>query len=96
MVKRLPVFRSDEEAEAFLEQDLSDYIGAETLDSFPYELRPKTKSLNLRISDGLLDAVRSKARQEGIPYQRYIRQALETAVSRPVAPPEKKRRQASR
>ena len=96
MVKRLPVFKSDEEAEAFLEQDLSDYISAETLGPFPFELRPKTKSLNLRISDGLLDAVRDRARQQGIPYQRYIRQALETAVSGVAAPAAKKRRQASR
>lgn len=96
MVKRLPVFKSDEEAEAFLEQDLSDYISAETLGPFPFELRPKTKSLNLRLSDGLLDAVRDRARQQGIPYQRYIRQALETAVSDVPAPAAKKRRQASR
>jgi predicted DNA binding CopG/RHH family protein len=81
MVKRLPAFKSDEEAEAFLEQDLSDYISAETLAPFPFELRPKQKSLNLRISEGLLDAVRQKAKREGIPYQRFIRQALERAVA---------------
>ena len=96
MVKRLPVFKSDEEAEAFLEQDLSDYISAETLAPFPFELRPKEKSVNLRISGGLLDAVRNQARQQGIPYQRYIRQALESAVNRPLPTGESKRRRSSR
>jgi predicted DNA binding CopG/RHH family protein len=79
--KRLPVFKSDEEAEAFLGQDLSDYIAAENLAPFPFELRPKSESLNLRISGDLLDAVRRRAKQQGIPYQRFIRQALERAVA---------------
>ncbi len=81
MSKRLPVFKSDEEAEAFLEQDLSDYISAENFAPFHFELRPKAKSLNLRISGELLDAVRERARRQGIPYQRFIRQALERAVA---------------
>jgi predicted DNA binding CopG/RHH family protein len=81
MSKRLPVFKSDEEAEAFLEQDLTDYISAENFAPFHFELRPKAKSLNLRISGELLDAVRERARRQGIPYQRFIRQALERAVA---------------
>ena len=81
MVKRLPVFRSDEEAAAFLDQDLTDYISAENLAPFPFELRPKEKSVNLRISGELLDAVRERAKRQGIPYQRFIRRALERAVA---------------
>ncbi len=95
MSKKFPVLKTDEEAEAFLEQDLTDYISAENFAPYRYEFRPKEKSVNLRISEGLLDAVRSRAQTEGIPYQRYIRQALENAVNRP-APAAKKRRQASR
>lgn len=40
----------------------------------------KQKSVNLRISDELLKAVHAAARRRAIPYQRYIRQALELAV----------------
>jgi predicted DNA binding CopG/RHH family protein len=96
MSKKFPVLKTDEEAEAFLEQDLTDYISAENFAPYRYEFRPKVKSVNLRISEGLLDAVRTSARQEGIPYQRYIRQALETAVHRPAAKAEPKRRRSSR
>ena len=39
--KRLPVFKSDEEAEAFLEQDISDYISAETIAPFRYVFQPQ-------------------------------------------------------
>ena len=80
MSKKLPVLKSDEDAEEFLAQDLSDYISAENLAPFPFEYRPKQKSVNLRISEELLDAVRAEARRRGMPYQRYIRQALEAAI----------------
>jgi len=80
MNKKLPALKSDKDAEKLLERDLSAYIGAENLDPFPFEYQPKQKSVNLRISDDLLKAVRAAARRRGIPYQRYIRQALELAI----------------
>jgi predicted DNA binding CopG/RHH family protein len=80
MNKKLPVFKTDKEAEDFLEKDLSDYINADNLAPFPFEYRPKQKSINLRISEELLNAVRAEARRRRIPYQRYIRQALEASL----------------
>ncbi len=77
MSKKLPALRSDKEAENFLAQDLSDYLSAENLAPYPFGYRPKQKSVNLRISADLPSAVRVAARRHGIPYQRYIRQALE-------------------
>lgn len=81
MKKRIPSFRTDEEAEAFVASaDLSDYdlSGAQLV---RFELKPKDKSVNLRLPEDLLDAVRSKAQRAGIPYQRFIRLALERAVN---------------
>jgi predicted DNA binding CopG/RHH family protein len=80
MSKRLPVLDSDEKAERFLEGDLSEYISSENLAPYPFEFRAKQKSINLRISEELLEAVRARAKQSGMPYQRFIRQALEKAV----------------
>ena len=80
MSKKLPVIKSHKKAENFLDQDLSDYISAENFASFQFEFRPKQKSVNLRISEELLNAVRAVAHRRGIPYQRYIRQALEAAL----------------
>jgi predicted DNA binding CopG/RHH family protein len=79
MKRKVPRFKTDEEAEAFLEQDLSD-LDFSRFKPMRFEFKPKRKSLNLRISEELLDAVRKNAKREGIPYQRYIRQALERAV----------------
>jgi predicted DNA binding CopG/RHH family protein len=53
MSKKLPVFKSDKEAEKFLDQDLSDYLSAENLASYPFEYRPKQKSGTQLIDDDL-------------------------------------------
>jgi predicted DNA binding CopG/RHH family protein len=78
MNKKLPVFKTDKEAET--DQDLSDYISAENFAPFQFEFRPKQKSVNLRISEEFLNAVRAGAHRRSIPYQRYIRQTLEAAL----------------
>lgn len=80
MSSKIPEFRTDEELEAFLEQDLSDYITPENVKPARFEFLPKTRQVNLRFSEALLDAVRARAREEGISYQRYIRQAVERAL----------------
>jgi predicted DNA binding CopG/RHH family protein len=80
MKKKVPTLKTDEEAEAFLEQDLSD-LDFSQFKPVQFEFRPKQKTVNLRISAELLSAVRASAKRQGIPYQRYIRQALERAVT---------------
>jgi predicted DNA binding CopG/RHH family protein/uncharacterized DUF497 family protein len=83
MRRKSPPRGSGKKAEDLLEKDLSDLIRAEKLEAFPFEYRPKRKSINLRVSDQLLNAVRAEARRHGLPYQRYIRQTLEAAVRKP-------------
>ena len=84
-LKQIPVFLSDEAAEEFIETaDLTEY----DLSSFKpmrFELAPKSERVNMRLPRLLLDAVRARAESEGIPYQRYIRRALEAAVAEPAA-----------
>ena len=79
--RRVPHFETDEEAEAFLEQDLSDLDFSQFKPS-PFEFTPKAAQLNMRLPEALLDAVKSKAKAQGIPYTRYIRQLLEHDISR--------------
>ena len=83
MRKRVPRLKTDEEAERFLEQDLSDYMDARNLRALKFEFQPKDTQLNLRLSRGLLDAIKKSAAADGISYQKYIRMVLEHAVSRP-------------
>ncbi|HEY0569412.1 MAG TPA: CopG family antitoxin [Xanthobacteraceae bacterium] len=80
--KELAELKTDDGAEAFLEQDAYDLDFPQTK-PMRFEFRPKQKSINLRVSEELLQAVRAHAKQQGIPYQRYIRQALERALAQP-------------
>lgn len=45
-----------------------------------FELRRKDKSVNLRLPEPLLNAVRERAEQAGMPYQRFMRLAIERAL----------------
>ncbi len=80
MKKKIPVFKSDREAEEFVARsDLSQYDlsgGA----FVRFEMKPKDKTVNLRLPSELLETVRKHAKRAGIPYQRFIRMALERAV----------------
>lgn len=80
--KTLPSLRSDAQAEQFVQSaDLSQY----DLSGFKpmrFELEPKSAALNMRIPQKLLDALKQKAQQEGIPYTRYVRHLLETNLAR--------------
>lgn len=82
MSKKIPRFRTDEEAEQFLEQDLTDYLDPKNFVPVTFELLPKTKQVNLRFSVALLDAVRKQARQEGISYQKFVRRAVEESLNK--------------
>ena len=80
MSKRAPRLRTDDEAENFLDKDLSDYIDPKYMVPLRFEFENKNKAINIRLSEGLLNAIQVKARDEGIPYQRFIRMTLERAV----------------
>ena len=79
-MKKVPIFKSDEEAADFLEQDLSD-LDFSQFKPAKFEFMPKSERVNMRFPTELLDAVRAKAAAQGMPYQRFIRAALEEAVA---------------
>ena len=80
MKKQIPTFNTDEEAEQFVAKaDLTEY-DLSGFKAVKFEFKPKDKAISLRLPETLLEAIRRKAKQEGIPYQRLIRQAIERAV----------------
>jgi predicted DNA binding CopG/RHH family protein len=80
MKKRLPKFRTDEDAERFVaEADLTEYDLSE-IRMVRFEFQPKSERVDMRLPKSLLDAVKAAATKAGIPYQRFIRRTLEAAV----------------
>jgi predicted DNA binding CopG/RHH family protein len=79
-LKELPRLRSDKGAESFVaKSDLTDYDLSRG-QIVRFEFQPKDQRVNMRLPRPLLDAVKAKAAKAGVPYQRFIRQALEMAV----------------
>ncbi|RFU13375.1 hypothetical protein DZD18_07360 [Rhodobacteraceae bacterium W635] len=80
MKKRLvPEMTTDEEAEAFLDQDLSDLDFAQ-FQPLDWERMPKTARITMRVPEALVTALKARAKERGIPYQRLVREAIEKAV----------------
>jgi len=79
MKKKVPELKTDSDAEAFIEQDHSD-LDFSQFKRTRFEFQPKTERINMRLPASLLDAIRLAAEAEGVPYQRYIRQVLESVV----------------
>jgi predicted DNA binding CopG/RHH family protein len=81
MKRRVPKLRTDEEAEAFLDQDLCD-LDFSQFKPARFEFEKKAARVNMRLPEALLNAVKARAQARGIPYQRFIREALEQAIAR--------------
>ncbi len=83
MKKPIPTFKTDKEAEDFVATaNLTDYdlAGGQIV---RFELKRKDKSVNLRLPAQLLEAVQKRAKRAGVPYQRFIRMALERVLHDP-------------
>ncbi len=81
MKKKIPAFKTDREAERFI--DTADLSGYDLSGAYPvrFEFEKKDARVNMRLPKPLLDALKERAKQRGIPYQRLIREALEWAVT---------------
>ena len=79
--RRVPRLRSDAEAEAFLDQDLSE-LDFSQFKPFRFEFEKKSARVNMRLPESLLKSVKERAKKRGIPYQRFIREALEVSVAK--------------
>ncbi|MDR2876079.1 MAG: BrnA antitoxin family protein [Methylobacillus sp.] len=79
--KPMPSLRSDSDAEKFVATaDLTQY----DLTGFKpmrFEIAKKEATLNMRLPSSLLEAVKAKAANKGVPYTRYVRMLLETDVA---------------
>ncbi|GJL56983.1 MAG: hypothetical protein NPIRA02_41150 [Nitrospirales bacterium] len=81
MKRKFPKFKNDEEIDAFLEKDLSEYIHPENFTKATFEFLPKTERITLRVPPELLASVKKKAKKQGMSYHKYIRQVMEASLS---------------
>ncbi len=60
-----------------LDVDLSELLRSGNWQWVRFELRPKNKTITLRVSEQLLEAVKKEAEKSGVDYQKFIRLTLE-------------------
>lgn len=80
MKKKVPHLKTDKQAEVFLAQDLSD-LDFSQFKPAKFEFEKKDDQINMRVPKLLLAAVKERAKARGIPYTRFIRETLESAIA---------------
>ena len=78
--RKVPRLTTDEEAEAFLMQDLSE-LDLSQFKRHHFEFEKREAQVSMRVPQPLLDAVKDRAKARGIPYTRYIRMLLEQDIA---------------
>ena len=82
MPRKLPELKSDPVAAEFVATaDLTAY-DLSPMRSTQFEFAAKEARVNMRLPGDLLAAVKIAASKAGVPYQRFIRRALEEALRR--------------
>jgi len=74
-VKSTPKFKTEAEERAFWEKhDSSDYVDWKQAQSVSMSnLKPSTKTISLRLPEGLLDNIKIEANKRDMPYQSLIK-----------------------
>ena len=80
MKKRIPRLKTSKAAEVFLDQDLST-LDFSQFKPVQFEFEKKDEQINMRVPKPLLAAIKARAKARGIPYTRFIREALERALA---------------
>ena len=79
-LRKLPTMRSNRQVARFVaDADLSKY-DLSAMRPLQFEFAPKEARVTMRLPGELLEAVKAAAERQGVPYQRFIRQALERAL----------------
>jgi predicted DNA binding CopG/RHH family protein len=74
-LKKIPEFKSEPEERAFWEShDSSEYLDWRQAKSATLaRLKPSTKTISLRLPEGLLDRIKIEANRRDMPYQSLIK-----------------------
>jgi len=65
-----------------LKGNLSSLLGKNGWKRIKFELKPKNKSITIRISVEMLKSIKAKAEEEGLDYQKWIRSSIEDALNK--------------
>ena len=81
-LKKIPNFKSEQEEREFWENhDSGDYLDLNKAErAILPNLKPSTKTISLRLPEGLLDSIKVEANKRDMPYQSLIKAWLAKEV----------------
>jgi predicted DNA binding CopG/RHH family protein len=81
-LKKIPDFKSEQEEREFWEtNDSGEYLDlSKAKRAILPNLKPSTKTISLRLPEGLLDSIKVEANKRDIPYQSLIKAWLAKEV----------------
>ena len=81
-LKKIPTFQTEQEERAFWEShDSSDYVDvSKARRAILPNLKPSTKTISLRLPEGLLDSIKVEPNKRDMPYQSLIKAWLAKEV----------------
>ncbi len=81
MKRKLPVAKTDRQAASLVKRaDLTQY-DLSAMRPMRFEFEAKEARVNMRLTGKLLDVIKAAAQKAGVPYQRFIRRALEEVIT---------------
>lgn len=81
--KKIPDFKNEDEARKFWSKhDMVDYFDLDEAIVNPDmpELKPSTKTITIRVSESLLNALKAIANKKDVPYQSLVKMMLDDKV----------------
>ena len=74
-LKHIPKFKTEKKEREFWEtHDSSDYVDWQNAESILLpNLKPSTKTISLRLPEGLLESIKIEANKRDVPYQSLIK-----------------------
>ena len=84
---KIPKFNNEDEARDFWsEHDMVDYFDLDKAIVNPDmpELKPSTKTITIRVSESLLNALKAIANKKDVPYQSLVKMMLDEKVKEEV------------
>jgi predicted DNA binding CopG/RHH family protein/uncharacterized DUF497 family protein len=84
MKKKIPSFKTDAAAGRFVSRADLTRFDLSGFKPVRFEFEKKTAQLNMRLPKALLDAVKIRAQERGIPYTRFLRELIERGIASPL------------
>ena len=87
-LKKMPKFKNEEEEREFWsDHDVTDYVDfSDAREALFPDLKPTTRTISVRLSETLIDKLKTLANKRDVPYQSHLKVLLAEKVDEEMHP----------